>query len=409
MPKPTTLKYLSKTDHCKIYETDQFQDGLYFVEKRHHAGKKVLVPLDLDNTVLSYRHTLGTDQWFDFDFKQFLDQGMSAYDAKWQTLPYYLNIVKNIHEDDIYAVENHTPEHIRKMQALGVDVIALTSRGKYLLDDTKEQLGRFEIDFNKAHYADKEVNLTHYDPEAIFQNGMILCAGQHKGKCLFDCIDKNNMPEVIVMWDDKLSNLEKVADTVKQYNAKRQADNSDVKPIEFIGIRYSKLDHLIQHVDPNIIDLQRKYFSRILSDDHAKAILKHEQKKLRQHCVGIEYDQAANRFLVSVSKYYQYEVLKSLLPDIDEKRELGGVKTIFGKPKLTWQYQFDIAQFRDIFEALGRHGMVESHQFHEISAILAKPNTNTFTPGFTASRYALRPHRAEHYDKNGKAHYKLHI
>ncbi|HRE31516.1 MAG TPA: hypothetical protein PLD88_06015, partial [Candidatus Berkiella sp.] len=99
MPKPKTLKQFSKSNTCKIFETDQFADGVYFLEKHAeyfpHLQRMAL--FDLDNTLVSYRHTLCTDQWFDFDLQEFMKQGYSALEAKNKTLSFYLEAIRKIH------------------------------------------------------------------------------------------------------------------------------------------------------------------------------------------------------------------------------------------------------------------------------------------------------------------------
>lgn len=258
MTKPTTLQKLSQTSAGKIYETNCFRDGLYFLEKEKNKNKKKLALVDLDNTVLSYRHTLGTDEWFDFDFNEFIKKGSSVQQAKENTLSAYLEIVRKIHPDDIYVVEENTPEAIRTIQSQGIDTLALTSRGSYLLEVTEQQLKRFEIDFNKGSYANIECPLPP-SPEGLFHLGMILTGGQHKGECLLTCLENSNkIPEFVTMWDDKLNNLEKVRSSIEQYNAKMQIEanitNRTHIPIQFIGLRYSKLDSISKELNPQVVE-----------------------------------------------------------------------------------------------------------------------------------------------------------
>lgn len=396
MPKPSTLTLISKSDNAQILETNHFKDGQYFIEKQCSKGKRVMGLLDLDNTVLSYRHTLGTDQWFDFDFNEFMKQGLSAQQAKDNTLPFYLNIVKKIHPEDVYVVEEDTPDVIRKMQELGIDVLALTSRGGYLLEETVEQLARFEIDFNQGSYKGVNQKLTQ-SPEGVFYNGMILSAGQHKGECLFSCLKE--VPEFIVMWDDKLSNLQKVQASIDAYNKLKLSENKEFTPVKFVGIRYSKLDHLIQNVKPEVIELQRKYNERILSDEHAKYIIKAERKKERQHCVDIEYTGQKDKIYVSVSKFKIYKVLKDIMPDIEKYQVLGSVKEFFGKQKLAWRFEFTNKEFQPLFHKLSQHGLILPAQFDVLNLIFsAHKQALTRT-------YNLRAKRAVSYNKFGGAVY----
>lgn len=407
MPKPKTLTPISQSEYGKIFDTNRFKDGIYFIEKYLKQGKRVLAPFDLDNTVLSYSHTLGTDQWFDFDFREFITQGLSAAEAKDKTLPAYLQFVKRIHRDDVYVVEDDTPKQIRQLQQKGVETIALTSRGEYLLEDTLEQLSMFGLTFNQGKYKDNNQRIS-LDDEAIFYNGMILCAGQHKGKSLFECLDKTDMPEVVVMWDDKLSNLQKVQASIEEYNQQMLAKDKSFIPIQFVGIRYGKLDHLIQNVNPEVVRLQRQYFERILSDEHAKAILKAEAKKERQFYVDVSHEPDTHKVTLAISKPHIYDLLLKYFPDINNYRILGADKELHGKRRLTWQFQVDEDKFYDMFKKLGQHGLIANEQYEALEATFAnKPDSRarTVTPAFEHSKYRLRPHRASGYNSKGHAVY----
>ncbi|MGE4348328.1 MAG: DUF2608 domain-containing protein [Candidatus Berkiella sp.] len=371
---PLTL--ISKSENARILESASFKDGQYFIEKWLSKGKSVAALFDVDNTIISYRHTLGTDQWFVFDFNEFIKQGLSAQQAKDKTLASYLTIVNKIHPEDIYVVEEDTPETIREIQALGIDVLALTSRGSYLLEETVEQLARFGINFNQGSYKDVNQKLSQ-SPEGIFYNGMILSAGQHKGECLFSCLKK--VPECIVMWDDSLVNLQRVQASIDAYNQSKLSENKDFTPVEFVGIRYSKLDALIQNVKPEVVELQRKYNDRILSDEHAKYILKAEHKKTRQHCVDIEYQGQENKIYLSVNKFKIYKILKDIMPNIEQYQILGAVKEFFGKQKLAWRFEFTSTVFQPLFHKLSQHGLILPDQF------------DVLQPIFSETRKALTP------------------
>lgn len=372
-----TLITLSRTENGEIYESANFGDGLYFLEAPEYKGKRKLALLDLDNTVVSYRHTFGTDQWFDFDFGVLTKNGASPQEAKDKLLPSYLDVVRRLHPDDVYAVEEETPAKIRYLQSIGIDTLILTSRGSFLLDETLKHLARFELDFNQGSFKGKEKKLPQNVEEGLFTKGLILTGGKHKGECLFSCLeDEKEMPEVIVMWDDKLGNLEKVRASIEAYNAKKKIEaeqsGKTFVPIKFIGIRYSKLDHIINNVNPKVVELQRKYFARVLSDEHALAIAKAESKKKRKQCVDIDYQPSMDSVTVSVTKGELYHLLKDLEPTLDKYRILGTEKQINGKLKLPWQFQFSVSQFEPLFHKLSQHGLIEPGQYDVLSLVFTK-------------------------------------
>ncbi|MGD9592561.1 MAG: DUF2608 domain-containing protein [Candidatus Berkiella sp.] len=392
MSKPTSLLKIHRSDNAKIYETDNFKDGCYFIKKHHDKKTRVLALFDLDNTILSYRHTLGTDQWFEFDFNQFIREGKNPDQAKKGTLGFYLNMVNKISAEDVYAVEEDTPEQIRQIQKMGVETLILTSRGDYLKDKTNEQLAQFELSFDMGRFKGKEKKLTQ-SPEGLFTQGMILTGGAHKGDCLFSMLqDTDHMPQIMIMWDDRLSNLQKVQEAITHYNNQKQLEATErhitFEPIKFIGIRYSKLDDIAQKLNPEVVALQKAYFDHILSDEDASAIIKAQKKKSKSHYVDIDFEPQKDEICVSICKASTYQLLTDIDPNIDKFRVLGNVKTFHDKPKLTWQFKLSQAQFEPLFHKLSQHGLIEPAQFDLLSQRYNQPTL--LTPLFDNTRQQTR-------------------
>lgn len=382
----THLSKVSESAYSMILETDQFADGLQFF----NVPKKVMGLMDLDNTVLSYRHTLGTDHWFDFDFREFMESGASAPDALGKILPFYLEVVPEIHPDDVYAVEPETPQHIVDLHNRGFNVLALTSRGEYLQSETLAQLERFDIDFNQGHFKNRQQRFP-FGEESVLYNGVILAGGKDKGECLLQCLEgvlPEALPETIVMYDDKLSNLEKVQRAIERLNAAQLELNAHLKPIEFIGIRYSRLDHKIQNVNQDIIELQKKYFKRVLSDSDASAIIKAQAKKDRVQRVKLEYDNVLGGLTLYSHKVSLTNLLHDIVPNLAEHRIMGKVIDFHGKPKQSFAYAFSQHEAKDVFTVLAQHGLVEHSDFQTISPLLCpKP---ALTPHFQLQAEASR-------------------
>lgn len=387
MPMPRTLHKIAQSKNNVIYQTNTFNDGLHLLAQRRYKNKKKLALFDLDNTILSYRHTLGTDQWFDFDFNQFIQQGLQPHEAKQRTLGTALNVIGKIHDEDIYVVEENTPAAIRKLQDNGIATLVLTSRGKYLREQTVAQLARFELDFNRGVFKDQQFDLPQTNQSECY-HGLILTDGQNKGDALIFCLEKMpEPPEVIMMWDDKQSNLDKVSDAIKRYNEKNRLLNKQFVPIEFIGIRYSRLDDVIKHVKPEVVALQKKYFNRILSNDDALAIARAERKKTISHCVDIDYPDQGKEVIISIRKAEHYRLLLDLVPGIMQHCKQGvHAKIINGKEKLVYQFQYKKSEFKPLFQKLSQHGLIEPAQFDRLNSIFNPPEPPPIT-----HLYNLRP------------------
>lgn len=391
--KNTHLKTISSNENSIILETDQFSDGLQFCKN----PKNTLVLLDLDNTVLSYRHTLGTDQWVDFDYNEFIKSDASVSDAWAGVLKYYFEFVPNIHPDDVYAVELETPQHIRDLQGKGFKVLALTSRGDILQNETVTQLEQFDIDFNQGSFKDKQKKFS-FGTESVLYNGMILAGGKDKGKCLLEVLDIKKLPQTIIMYDDKLSNLQKVRSAIETLNNQELEKNPDFKLIQFIGIRYSRLDHKIQNVDKNIVELQKSYYKRVLSDSDAVTLLKAQAKKNRVLTVALQYNEATGTLNLYSYKPQLTKLLNNIIPNLSEHQVLGKVINVHGKDKQSFAYEFSKKEAPGVFKALAQHGLIEHDEYQAISPFLLKAQ-----PAITHG-YNLRSKRVVEYNmKTGEA------
>lgn len=374
--KPTTSQ--AELASGRIYETDCFKDGVFFIDDfaQKNPGKRISAKVDLDNTCVTYGHTLGTDHWFDDGFKKLLAQGLSLEETKKTLLDLYLEIVRNLHPDDIQLVEQDTPAVLRNLQTRGVDVVALTSRGSYILEETLAHLEMYGINFNQGTYANKEKVLPQ-SVEGLFIKGMILTGGKHKGECMMAALE-GNLADLIVMWDDKLENLERVRASIAKYNELHK-EHSDFSPVQFIGIRYSRLDHVIKNVDRRVVEIQERCFKKILSDKHALAIHKAEQKEGRRHYIGIDYQPQNDRVLVAANKAVCFKSLREIDNQLDAREVKGTLRMVGDKEKVARQFQYTIQEFTTLYPALTQAALIEPNQTAVFDAIFS-PVLPTLTP-----------------------------
>ena len=111
-------------------------------------------------------------------------------------------------------------QQIRRLQDAGLTVIALTSRGPDYSLQTFRELRRNDISFWPGALPPKRGYPGPFFPEggtraALYQDGVFLTAGQHKGDMLKALLDKTGTgsPTVVVMADDKAENLRAVMET----------------------------------------------------------------------------------------------------------------------------------------------------------------------------------------------------
>lgn len=143
-------------------------------------------------------------------------------------------------------VEPNTPEIIKSLQDKKVKTIAITAVLSGVLNEGGEasqnivynQLNDLGVDFENS-FNTSEIIFTEVDEynsnHPVFYKGILVTNGEGningKGEVLVSFMKSNNFsPEVIVMIDDKLKNLENMEAALKAYNAN----------IKFVGLEYKK-------------------------------------------------------------------------------------------------------------------------------------------------------------------------
>ena len=181
-----------------------------------HGPDQVLVVFDIDNTLLAMEQGLGSDQWYYWQKHLAKDDPCSGdlvnNRFRVQGALYFVSAMRPTQPDAALQ--------IRRLQDAGLTVIALTSRGPNYSLQTFRELRRNEISFWPGALPPKRGYSESFIPAsgtraALYQDGVFLTAGQHKGDMLKALLDKTGAgaPAVIVMADDKAENLQAVMET----------------------------------------------------------------------------------------------------------------------------------------------------------------------------------------------------
>ncbi|MFO1257549.1 MAG: DUF2608 domain-containing protein [Gammaproteobacteria bacterium] len=324
------------TEHFQIHEIQNFQSILNFFTEQP-GSENELVIYDLDNTILTYGHDLGTDQWFDHYFKKKISKGMSPNEAKACTLEQLTRLADTI--KDLKPVEEKIPSLVKAIQARGSQSMILTSRGDYLKQATENQLQdqSLNLSFNAGAFKDIELSLE-IGNGALLSNGVAYAAGQHKGHTLIEILNKiNYFPKRIIFIDDKKYNLEHVFDALSNL----------AQPLEFIGLRYSFMDQDVKSLDPKIVRKQLEHFHNkpILSNEEALALWKLEQKHLKLKLgVKIEPEEDCVKLWGNRKSVYNALIkLDSSLRDMNDTPFFGNLNG--GSDKLCWQFTMNKSKF----------------------------------------------------------------
>ena len=178
-----------------------------------HGADNVLVVLDIDNTILAMEQGLGSDQWY------YWQKDLAAEDPcspMWvgdrfavQGALYFASAMRPTQPD--------AATQIGRIQAAGVPVIALTSRGPDYRLQTFRELRRNGFSFWSSALPPRHGWAGPFVPQggarpALYEDGVFLTAGQHKGRMLEALLVKTGVarPHAIVVADDKRENLDAV-------------------------------------------------------------------------------------------------------------------------------------------------------------------------------------------------------
>jgi hypothetical protein len=181
-----------------------------------HGKGNVLVVFDIDNTLLAMEQGLGADQWYEWQKDLSENDHCNPQNVgdrfAVQGALYFASAMRKTQEDGAYQVG--------EIQNLGVDVIALTSRGPDFRLPTFRELRRYGFSFTHSALGSTGGYGKPFLPIeggrlSLYEDGVFFTAGQHKGQMLFALLEKTNtpMPDVIIMTDDKRKNLDDIKET----------------------------------------------------------------------------------------------------------------------------------------------------------------------------------------------------
>ncbi len=229
-------------------------------EKTKKFGiKNVLVVFDIDNTILTMKNDLGSDQWFSWQEKIIFEEKCEPF-----------CITKNFNElleaqellfeiGEMAATETELPTLIEEWQKKGLKFILLTSRGSSLRSVTEKELARNGYSFADSSIGPqfgfagvylpydiqnpKKMNLTKDEvvtaglkeaKPVSFQNGIYMTSGQNKGIMLKTLLKKLNIKfQSIVFADDHQKHTDRMHAIM--------GDEADV-----VSFRYGKMDPQVE-------------------------------------------------------------------------------------------------------------------------------------------------------------------
>jgi len=245
------------TPRSEILETNRLNSIF------RHVKPTTLICLDLDNTTMEAAQEMGSNQWFEAQIPHYKDLGCSPEEALHLALNDWFSVVFVTKQN---AVERRTARIIRELQDKRFHVMGLTTRSTPLDFATKRQLADIHIDLTRA--APTAQKIIFLNPrEVMFEHGILFTSATHKGRALFQFLDriKEEFPtekiQEVLFINDKESDLKQVQETCKEHG------------MSFKGLRYGATDYRVKNLQKDVAAVQWERFSNILSNEEARQLL----------------------------------------------------------------------------------------------------------------------------------------
>jgi len=222
-----------------------------------------LLVVDIDNTLLEPEGSLGSDQWYYFLVRKYIQfDGMEEKAANEKAMHVWNQSQWLVR---VRAVEKVTPSIIRQLQDRGIRVMGLTARTLDIINKTFAQLESAGIDLNRSPVPSNTVEFQS-DDVARYEKGILFVGESNdKGKALVQFLQQSrHLPAKIVFVDDKLRHVQNVERALSMVN------------VRFLSFRYGAADEKVRLFNQDTQDLAL-YASGILTKaaneriDEAKA------------------------------------------------------------------------------------------------------------------------------------------
>ena len=219
----------------ELTETADFADVATAVTQYADKLKpeRVLLVLDIDNTLLAMNNPLGSDQWFEWQKFLLENEPKSRYAVanSFQGLLDAQGMLYNLAH--MHPPQKDLPALIGKLQDRGIHTLVLTSRGPEFRVATERELRSNGYDFARSAAPVHDIpggTYTPYDPEhpeadgltpaelaafhlgkprpISYENGIMMTAGQHKGAMLLTLLhDASGDIDAVVYDDDNIRHV----------------------------------------------------------------------------------------------------------------------------------------------------------------------------------------------------------
>lgn len=247
-------------------DIDSYADIVAMTTKlsQQYGVDKVLIVMDIDNTILTSTTDLGSDVWYQWQI------------GKLEIKPSTSQKVTCLFEDSIGLLyelapmkltEDHLNKTIDNWQTAGHTVIALTSRAPKFRPATERELARNQVDFSSSALVpvgqDSMLIREIVGREISYMQGVMMTSGLNKGDMLQYLLDKTQREfSAIVFVDDSQKNIDDI------YKAYQNVKNVDMRIVHYTHIedeREKQFGQVLSQAQADIMAEQWKQLNSSLS------------------------------------------------------------------------------------------------------------------------------------------------
>lgn len=224
-----TLLELQPCGAGELSETADFAEvGAAVVQYAHkYDPARILLVLDIDNTLLAMNAPLGSDQWFEWQRYLLENEPKSKFLVadSFAGLLEAQGLLYNI--SHMHPPQPNLPGLVRRLQQLGIRTLVLTSRGPEFRSATEREFKQNQYELAKTALPVHNIPCGQYlpydpkNPEAdgltkselkqyhlnsprpiSYENGILMTAGQHKGAMLLTILHDAQEDIDAIVYDD---------------------------------------------------------------------------------------------------------------------------------------------------------------------------------------------------------------
>jgi hypothetical protein len=285
---------ISAASASELRVTKDFADAAAAVDRyvEKYGAEHVLLALDIDNTVMSMDHDLGSDHWFEWQ-RYLLENEPESPLLVARTFDGLLRVQGILYKlGHMHPPQPDLPDIIAAAQDRGIATILLTSRGPEFRGPTQRELDRCGYNFAATALPVRGVpdgTYLAYDPNdpepdgltaaeivtfklpppkpVSYANGLFMTAGQHKGIMLLTLLkDATRNIKAVVYVDDNVRHVGNVFSAAVD------------RGIDVASFHYQREDRRVQrfnYSDKRDVDKQWKRIQRTMAGStEAKTPLK---------------------------------------------------------------------------------------------------------------------------------------